>query len=197
MIAFLDGSIDYLDPTHVIINVGGVGYEVKISLNTFSTLKDHKKAKVLTYLHVREDAQILYGFMTGAEKQRFLDLISISGVGPGTALTVLSSLTADDLQAAILQGDVRTIQQVKGIGAKTAQRIILELKDKMAKGSSEIIPGLVGISSQHAIREEALAALVTLGINRGVAEKSIQKVLKNSDKVLSLEEIIKLALKTD
>jgi Holliday junction DNA helicase RuvA len=146
---------------------------------------------------VREDIQMLYGFHSQGEKLRFLDLISISGVGPGTALTVLSSLSAEDLQEAIAMGDVRTIQQVKGIGAKTAQRIILELKDKV--GKETLLPsGNLGINtSPSAIREEALAALVTLGINRSTAEKSVQKIIKNTDKVLSLEELIKLALKSD
>jgi Holliday junction DNA helicase RuvA len=197
MIAFIDGTLETLEPTHAVINVAGVGYEARISLNTFTALKGQAKVRLLTHLHVREDIQMLYGFISAGEKYRFLDLIGISGVGPGTALTILSSLSPDDLQEAILSGDVRTIQQVKGIGAKTAQRIILELKDKMGKESPGLLAGGIVNSSPSAIREEAVAALTTLGINRATAEKSVQKIIKNSNKILSLEELIKQALKTD
>lgn len=197
MIAFIEGALEILEPTHAILNVAGVGYEARISLNTYTALKGQSKVRLLTHLHVREDIQMLYGFISASEKHRFLDLIGISGVGPGTALTILSSLSPDDLQEAIVGGDVRTIQQVKGIGAKTAQRIILELKDKMGKDVQGLVAGGTLNSSPSAIREEAISALTTLGINKATAEKSVQKIIKNSNKILSLEELIKQALKTD
>lgn len=195
MIAFLEGNLALVEPTHAYINVGGVGYEVKISLNTFSAIKDKPSVKIFTYLYVKEDAQILFGFSEMSEKKRFLELISISGVGPSTALMILSSLSSAELQQAILSNDVMTIQKVKGIGAKTAQRIILELKDKLSKQDPEGNYGQI-VSSGQNIRSEALAALVTLGINKTAAEKSLQTILKNADKPLSLEELIKLALKS-
>jgi holliday junction DNA helicase RuvA len=195
MIAFLEGNLALVEPTHAYINVGGVGYEVKISLNTFSAIKEKPSVKIFTYLYVKEDAQILFGFSELSEKKRFLELISISGVGPSTALMILSSLSSNELQQAILSNDVMTIQKVKGIGTKTAQRIILELKDKLSKQDPEANFGQI-ISASQNIRTEALAALVTLGINKAAAEKSLQTILKNADKTLSLEELIKLALKS-
>lgn len=195
MIAFLEGNLALVEPTHAYINVGGVGYEVKISLNTFSAIKEKPSVKIFTYLYVKEDAQILFGFSELSEKKRFLELISISGVGPSTALMILSSLSSNELQQAILSNDVMTIQKVKGIGTKTAQRIILELKDKLSKQDPEANFGQI-ISASQNIRTEALAALVTLGINKSAAEKSLQTILKNADKTLSLEELIKLALKS-
>lgn len=194
MFAYLKGRLAHKDPTYVIIDINGVGYEVKISLNTFSQIKD-ESIKLYTYLNIKEDAHTLFGFYTEQEKDIFLKLISISGVGPSTGLMVLSSLGPEEATNAIITEDVRTIQGVKGIGAKTAQRIILELKDKVGKealGSDQInIP----ISSANAIRNEALQALVTLGINKSAAQKSIDKILKDQGADISLEELIKLALK--
>lgn len=195
MFAYLKGKLAHKDPTFVILDIGGVGYEVKISLNTFSKIKDQENIKLFTHFHVKEDAQILFGFADTHEKQVFLHLISISGVGPSTGLMVLSSLSPDEVEQAILGEDVRTIQGVKGIGAKTAQRIILELKDKVGKGaeSGDLIN--IPTSGKNAIRNEALAALVTLGINKAAAQKSIDRILKDSPNEISLEELIKLALR--
>lgn len=196
MIGYLSGDITIIDPTLIIVDVGGVGYEVKISLNTYSKLKEIRKGKVFTYLHVKEDAQILFGFFTTAEKSLFVKLISISGVGPGTAILMLSSMSVDEIQESIAREDVATIRRVKGIGLKTAERIILELKDKIRKEISgdkiiDIIP-----DNFNKIREEALIALITLGIQKSMAEKTIHTILKKADKNISLEEVIKLALKT-
>lgn len=194
MFAYLKGRLAHKDPTYVIIDINGVGYEVKISLNTFSQIKD-ESIKLYTFLNIKEDAHTIFGFYTQQEKDIFLKLISISGVGPSTGLMVLSSLGPEETTNAIITEDVRTIQGVKGIGAKTAQRIILELKDKLDKemvGSDEI---KIPISSASAIRNEALQALVTLGINKGAAQKSIDKILKDQGADISLEELIKLALK--
>lgn len=195
MFAYLKGKLAFQDPTYVIIDVQGVGYEVKISLHTFSKIKDQESIQLFTYFHVKEDIQALYGFADQHEKNIFQHLISISGVGPSTGLMVLSSLSPQEVEEAILGEDVRTIQGVKGIGAKTAQRVILELKDKIGKSSSS--GDLINIpsSGRNAIRNEALAALVTLGINKAAAQKSIDKIWKERSGEISLEELIKLALK--
>jgi Holliday junction DNA helicase RuvA len=196
MIGYLSGEITIIDPTLFIIDVGGVGYEVKISLNTYSKIKETKRGKVYTYLHVKEDSLTLYGFYSPDEKSLFTKLISISGVGPGTAILMLSSMSVGEIQESIAREDVGTIKRVKGIGSKTAERIVLELKDKIRKD----IPGdtIIDIipDNFNLIREEALIALVTLGIQKSMAEKNINTILKNADKDITLEEVIKLALKT-
>ncbi|MHA7101897.1 Holliday junction branch migration protein RuvA [Roseivirga pacifica] len=195
MFSYLNGKLAYKDPTFVIIDINGVGYDVKISLHTFSQIKDQENIKLHTYLHIKEDAHTLFGFAEDKEKKLFLQLISISGVGPSTGLMVLSSLGPHETEQAILSEDVRAIQGVKGIGAKTAQRIILELKDKVGKdGDSDSLINIPS-SNRNAIRNEALAALVTLGINKNAAQKSIDKILKQNSGDLSLEDLIKLALK--
>lgn len=195
MITYLKGRLAFKDPTHLVVDVSGVGYEVKISLITYSQVKDKEDILIQTYLHIKEDGHTLFGFYEASEKKRFLDLLSINGVGPSTALMILSSLDATELQQAIIQEDVKTIQSVKGIGGKTAQRIILELKDKMKKEglldkSFEIQPRF-----DNTLRSEALSALTTLGINKSSAEKTVDKILKETGMEIKLEELIKLALK--
>lgn len=197
MIAYLKGKLAYKDPTFVIIDISGVGYQVKISLQTYSQIKDEEQVMLLTYLHIKEDGHTLYGFKEESEKKLFLNLISISGVGPNTALMILSSLNADELEYAIIHEEVKTIQNVKGVGIKTAQRIILELKDKVkrdALGDSIILPSAFG-KSNNKVREEALQALLTLGFPKAAAEKNIAAVLKKSGPEISLEELIKASLK--
>jgi Holliday junction DNA helicase RuvA len=191
MIAFLKGKLVQKEPTFVIIEVNGVGYQVNISLNTFSEIKDREEVRLSTYLQVREDAHILYGFSNESEKAMFQNLLSVNGVGPGTAMVVLSYLPPAELRAAIVREDASALQAVKGIGGKTAQRIILELKDKLRKEPESNIPGF----SHNTVRQEALSALVTLGIGRAAAERSIDTVLKKSGNTLSLEELVKQALK--
>ena len=139
MYAYLQGKLVFKDPTYVIIDINGVGYEVKISLNTFSQIKDEEAIKLYIHFHVKEDAQTLFGFSNKDEKKLFLHLISISGVGPSTGLMVLSSLSPEEVENAIISEDVRTIQGVKGIGAKTAHRIILELKTSLEKKQYQVI----------------------------------------------------------
>ncbi len=195
MFAYLKGKLAHKDPTFVILDINGVGYEVKISLNTFSKIKDQENIQLFTHFYVKEDAQVLFGFADIHEKQTFLHLVSISGVGPSTGLMVLSSLTPQEVEQAILSEDVGSIQGVKGIGAKTAQRIILELKDKVGKDNSGGDLLNLPISHQNTTRNEALAALVTLGINKAAAQKSVDKILKGSSSDISLEDLIKLALK--
>jgi len=194
MIAFLKGKLVHKEPTFVIVEVNGVGYQVNISLNTFSEIKDREDIKLSTYLQVREDAHILYGFSNDAEKVMFQNLISVNGVGPSTAMVVLSYLPPAELKAAIVKEDAATLQAVKGIGGKTALRLILELKDKLRKESTEETPGIPG-GIRNTMRHEALSALVTLGINKALAEKSVDTVLKKSGNTISLEELVKQALK--
>lgn len=194
MIAYLKGKLVHKEPTLVQIEVNGVGYQVSISLHTFSEIKDREDLKLYTYLHVREDAHILYGFVSEAEKQMFLQLISVNGVGPNTALVVLSYLPPADLRSAIVREDAAALQAVKGIGGKTAQRIILELKDKLKKDLGDEEPGKTGMV-HNTVRREALTALVTLGIAKPAAEKSIDTILKRMGTSISLEELVKQALK--
>ncbi|SFU17939.1 Holliday junction DNA helicase subunit RuvA [Algoriphagus locisalis] len=197
MIDYLSGKLVYKDPTYVIIDVNGIGYHVKISLQTYTEIKDEEQIKLLTFLHIKEDAHTLFGFKKEDEKRLFLLLLSINGVGPSTGLMILSSLSSAEIEQAILAGDVATIQHVKGIGAKTAQRIILELKDKVGKGGSEAPTTSLGfLKSSNKIREEALQALITLGFPKAAAEKNIATVLKKTTGEISLEDLIKASLKT-
>ncbi len=215
MFAYIEGNIAYKDPTYVVLDVQGVGYEIRISLNTFAALENQSRFKLHTYLHVREDAQILFGFAREEEKRLFLDLLSISGVGPSLALMLLSSMQVGELKMAIAHGEVKIIQSVKGIGAKTAQRLVLELQDKVRKEQSitaTTSPTTGALSGKYnTVRSEALSALTTLGLGRAAAEKSIDKALSEwqkqnkalpqddplaGDTGIRLEELIKLALKT-
>jgi holliday junction DNA helicase RuvA len=192
MITYLKGKLVHKEPAHVIIEVNGIGYQVMISLNTFSEIKDREDIKLFTYLNIREDAHVLFGFANELEKSMFLNLISVNGVGPSTALMVLSSMTPNDLKNAIMREDSASLQAVKGIGGKTAQRLILELKDKVKK---EAFEAPLSAGANNTITREALTALMTLGIPKAAAEKSIEAVLKKSGNSLSLEELVKLALK--
>ncbi len=198
MIAYLNGKLSHKDPTFVIIDIHGVGYLVKISLNTFSEIGDKEQIMLHTYLHIKEDGHTLYGFVKESEKKLFMDLISVNGVGPNTALMVLSSLQTGELEAAILHGDHGTIQRVKGIGAKTAQRIVLEMKDKVSKDGTGMLDSQATgfIKSSNKIKEEALQALVTLGFPKAAAEKNIASVLKKNGPEISLEALIKASLKS-
>ena len=195
MIAYLKGKLVLKEPTHILLDVGGIGYHINISLSTFSDIKDKEDTLIHTYLHIKEDSHTLYGFSHESEKHMFMNLISISGIGPSTGLMIQSSLTSGELKEAIASEDVKTIQGVKGVGAKTAQRVILELKDKMRKEGFETTGKEIVSPSRNTVKNEALSALVTLGINKNAAEKSIDSILKNSGNTITLEELIKLALK--
>ena len=196
MIAYLKGRLVQKEPAFVIIDVHGIGYQVMISLATYSEIKDREDITLQTILVVREDAHILYGFATSAEKVMFQQLVSVNGIGPGTAMMVLSSMDPNDLRNAILREEVHTLQSIKGIGAKTAQRLILELKDKVRKEGSDMSTGQNLTAGHNTIRSEALSALMTLGISRQAAEKSIDAILKKSGNSLSLEDLVKIALKS-
>lgn len=198
MIAYLHGKLVYKDPTFVIIDIHGIGYHVKISLHTYSKIKNEEQVMLLTFLSIKEDAHTLYGFKEETEKKMFLDLISISGVGPNTGLMILSSLNPVELEQAIISEDYHSIQRVKGIGSKTAQRIVLELKDKIRKESFlEPSKGETGFfNKSNKIKQEALQALITLGFPKASAEKNIESVLKKSGSEISLEDLIKASLKS-
>lgn len=189
MIGQLRGRLIEKNPTEVVIDCGGVGYEVRISLNTFSGLGQEELAVLYTKLVVREDAQILYGFAEKLEREMFNHLISVSGIGPNTAMIMLSSLVPSEIAAAIQNEDVKTIQGIKGIGAKTAQRVIVDLKGKMLKMSfsTENI-----FTPNNTNQFDALTALVSLGFDKKQAEKAIDKVSTGEETV---EQLIKSALK--
>jgi holliday junction DNA helicase RuvA len=196
MIAYIEGKIAYKDPTFVILDVQGVGYHIKISLQTYSQIKAEEKVRLQTHLSIKEDAHTLYGFFDGNEKRVFMELISVSGIGPGTALVMLSSLSADEIEQAIISEDQRTIQSIKGIGAKTAQRAILELKDRIRKAAYVGVDMPVFTPSTHNnTRQEALQALVTLGIPKPLAEKNLDAIIKREGNQLTVEQLIKMALK--
>ncbi len=192
MIAFLRGAFVYKSPALVHLEAAGVGYELQISLNTYSRIESLDKGVLLTYLHIREDAHILYGFFEKAEKDLFIQLISVSGVGASTARMMLSAMRSEEITRAILQGNTRQLESIKGIGKKSAERIILELRDKVGKGTSESnISPLIN----NSLEQDALNALVTLGIARPAAENAIKKAISEVSGTDRVEDIIKKALK--
>lgn len=192
MYAFIEGSIDSLNPASAVINCRGIGYNIAISLNTYSLIKGKSECRLLTHLVVREDAQILFGFANEDERMLFRHLISVSGVGANTARLILSSLTPADVSEAIINARVGTLQRVKGIGGKTAQRIIIDLKDKLVKDGS--IKEILG-TTHNTNKEEALSALTLLGFNRNQAEKTIDKIIQDEGSTITVEQLIKSALK--
>lgn len=193
MIAYLNGKLSYKSPAMVHLDVQGVGYEVQISLNTYSRIQGMDSCKLLTYLHIKEDAHTLYGFSDDAERQMFLLLIGVSGIGANTARMMLSSLQPEDIQRAIAMENAKMLESIKGIGAKTAQRVILELKDKIKKQKD--VGHQISVAVNNTMQEDALNALVTLGIARNVAEQAINKVLKAEPQLQDLEGLIKRSLK--
>ena len=193
MIAFLKGEFVHKTPTLVHVDVNGVGYELHISLNTFTQIQSLGSGMLYTHLHIREDAHLLYGFSEIAEKEMFLMLTSVSGVGASTARMMLSSLKPTEIAKAITQNNTKQLESIKGIGKKSAERIILELKDKLGKTASESnISPLINNTLEH----DALNALIALGIARSTAEQAIQRVLKSEPDLNQIEQIIKKALKT-
>lgn len=191
MITQIQGKLIEKSPTEVVIDCNGVGYLLNVSLNTFSNLPDSGTVLLYSYLSIREDAHTLYGFIDKTEREIFKLLISVSGVGPSIARTMLSSMTSEEIQKAIASENVAVIKGVKGIGAKTAQRVIVDLKDKILKTYDL---GEVTVDSGNTNKEEALSALEVLGFNRRLSEKVVTGIL-NTDPNISVEQIIKLALK--
>lgn len=192
MYAYLQGKFTDKTPALVYVDVNGVGYEVNISLNTYSQIQGLEQGKLFTHLQVKEDGHILFGFFDKAEKEIFLMLIGVSGVGAATARMMLSSLKPEEVSRAIVQGNVKLLESVKGIGKKTAERLVLELKDKMSKQSTGTI---ISQGWGNSFQQDALEALVALGISRQQAEQAIQKVTHAEPSVSKLEDLIKKALK--
>lgn len=195
MIAFLKGRLVHREPTHVIIDVNGIGYLVTISLQTFSEIKEQENIQLHTHLAIREDAHVLFGFSNESEKRLFQQLITVNGVGPSTAIVMLSYMNSNELKTAIVQEDVAALQRIKGIGGKTAQRVIIDLKDKLKKESWEESQPAISIGANNTLRKEALSALLTLGLPKAAAEKSVDAVLKKSGNTITLEDLVKQALK--
>lgn len=192
MIAYLSGKYSYKNPGMVYMDVNGVGYEVIISLNTYSRIQNLKEGKLYTYLQVKEDSHTLYGFFDAVEKEMFTLLISVSGVGASTARMMLSGLKPEEVTNAIASNDTRLIQSVKGIGKKTAERLVLELRDKVSKLST-FVPGVQSVG--NTLEQDALNALVALGIGRPLGEQAIKKSMMADPSINDLETLIKKALK--
>ncbi len=193
MIAFLRGNFVNKTPAVVHVDVNGVGYEVLISLNTYSKIQGLEKGMLHIHMHVREDAQILFGFFEPAEKDMFIQLIGISGVGAATARMMLSSMKPEEIARAILNNNSKQLESIKGIGKKTAERIVLELRDKIAKTMPESnISPLIN----NTLERDALNALIALGIARPIAEQALRKVMTANPDQSKVEDIIKQALKT-
>src|SRR5258706_9645668 len=191
MIAYLKGDFVHKSPAVVQVDVNGVGYEVQISLNTWSRIQHMDKGMLYTSLLIREDAHILYGFSDLAEKEMFHYLISVSGIGSSTARVMLSYMKPDELARAIVQADTRTLESIKGIGKKTAERVVLELRDKLAKQSLE---SNISPLKNNTLHQDALNALTALGINRIAADQALKKALE-AEPGLTVEDLIKKALR--
>jgi Holliday junction DNA helicase RuvA len=197
MYSYIYGKVKSLSPTNLLIENQGIGYHVQISLQTYSAIKDLQEVKIHTFCVIKAENQSnsffsIYGFATDQERQLFLQLVSVSGVGHNTAQLILSSFESDQLVRVIASGDSTTMMKVKGIGGKTAQRIIIDLKDKIGKGLSDL--GSPAFLSNNNVNEEALSALLTLGFNRAAAEKALAKSTKELGPDSKVEDLIKSAL---
>ena len=193
MYAHFEGNVVEKNPAYVVLDCNGIGYLLNISLNTFSKVPDSGKCRLFAHLAIREDAHQLFGFADEEERTMFRDLISVSGVGAATARMMLSAMSPADIQQCIITGDVNRLKSIKGIGEKSAQRIIVDLKNKMGKesfGNTSIFGG-----PHNKLKQEALNALETLGFARNAAEKAIEKTLKDEGETLSLEDLVKKVLK--
>jgi holliday junction DNA helicase RuvA len=195
MIAYLKGSFEFKSPAVLHVNVNGVGYEVFVSLHTYSTLQPKNEGLVYTYLQIKEDAHALYGFATLIEKETFLHLISVSGIGANTARMMLSSLKPEEISRAIVNEDVKLLESIKGIGKKTAERCILELREKMAKsGLAENHTDMTENRGIYFANKDALNALLALGIARNSAENAVKKAAEQLNNDAKVEDLIKKAL---
>ena len=191
MIAFVRGAFAVKTPSHVVVDVNGVGYDLQISLHTYSAISNKDSGQLHTYLHITDNGQTFFGFADMAEKEMFLMLLSVSGVGAATARMMLSGMKPEEIARAIVQSNTKELSNIKGIGKKTAERLIVELRDKLGKQSLESVPdsGFV-----HNVNADAVNALIGLGIGRPMAENAVKKVTISNNEI-SLEDIIKQALK--
>ncbi len=193
MYDYIKGSLAEVTPTEAVVENNGIGYKLQISLQTYADIQALNHVKLYIYHHLREDVELWYGFHKKEERSIFMMLIEVSGIGPNTARMMLSSMTDEEIKNAIISGDVNRIKSIKGIGLKTAQRVIIELKDKIIKGGSTAMETLLP-NTNSANMEEALSALVLLGFAKNAAEKVLQGILKENPDY-SLEDLIKIALK--
>ena len=192
MYAYLQGKFIDKTPAHVYVDVNGVGYEVNISLNTWAHIQNLEHGRLFTHLQIKEDGHVLFGFFDKAEKEIFLMLIGVSGIGAATARMMLSSLKPDELSASIIQGNIKLLESIKGIGKKTAERLVLELRDKLAK---QPVSAAVSLKAGNSLEQDALNALTALGINRQQAEQAVKKTILAEPNLSNLEDVIKKALK--
>lgn len=194
MFDYIKGDVAELTPAYVVLETAGIGYCIHIALPTFSLLSGNKEAKLYVYEVIREDAHLLFGFVNQAERQLFLLLISVSGIGANTARMIMSSYSAQEIQEMIATGNVTALNAIKGIGSKTAQRIIVDLKDKIMKVAGIDAGTALKISAGSEVKEEAVSALIMLGFASAASQKAVDQILKN-DPTLKVEQLIKLALK--
>ena len=192
MIHHIKGKLVQKTPTHIVVEASGVGYFINISLHTFAQITEEESILIYTHLSIREDAHVLYGFFDESERRLFTHLISVSGIGPNTARMMLSSISPQEIQEAIVRGDVALVQRIKGIGPKSAQRLILELQDKLKKEGSDT---LLSAPLNNTAKEEALSALIMLGFAKTSAEKALDQIIGLEGNALSVEYLIKSALK--
>ena len=193
MYAYLQGKFTFKNPAQIYVDVNGVGYEVNISLNTYAAIQNLTDGKLYTYLQVKEDGHTLFGFFDKTEKEIFIQLISVSGIGAATARMMLSHMKPDEVSRAIIQNNVKLLESIKGIGKKTAERLVLELRDKVGKAVPDINTAVIAGNS---LQQDALNALIALGISKPQAESSLQKINNNQPGINNLEELIKKALKS-
>jgi holliday junction DNA helicase RuvA len=194
MITYVKGNITHKSPTYIVVEAAGIGYHINISLHTYAQVEKLEAVKILTHLYIKEDSHTLYGFADAAERSLFAHLISVSGIGPNTAQLMLSAMNPEEMRAAVVGEDVNALKRIKGVGPKTAKRIILDLKDKLLKDAGGEASALAP-QMDNTIREEALSALVALQFNRIKAQKALNKVLKTQPSDANVEILIKLALK--
>jgi Holliday junction DNA helicase RuvA len=192
MIAFVRGHFAVKTPARIVVDVNGVGYELQVSLNTYSAISNKDSGQLFTYLHITENAQTLFGFAEIAEKEMFLHLISVSGVGAATARMMLSGMRPDEIARAIVQGNTKQLEAIKGIGKKSAERLVVELRDKLGKHPLDSAITVAGFQTADA---DAVTALIALGIGRAMAEQAVKKTTAALGDNASLEDIIKQALK--
>ncbi len=191
MIAFVRGPFAVKTPSHVVVDANGVGYDLQISLHTYSAISNKDSGQLHTYLHITDNGQTLFGFADMAEKEMFLMLLSVSGVGAATARMMLSGMKPEEIAKAIVQSNTKELSNIKGIGKKTAERLIVELRDKLGKQSLESAPAAGFV---HNVNADAVNALIGLGIGRPMAENAVKKVTISNNEI-SLEDLIKQALK--
>jgi Holliday junction DNA helicase RuvA len=192
MIAFVRGHFAVKTPARIVVDVNGVGYELQVSLNTYSAISNKDSGQLFTYLHITENAQTLFGFAEMAEKEMFLHLISVSGVGAATARMMLSGMRPDEIARAIVQGNTKQLEAIKGIGKKSAERLVVELRDKLGKHPLDSAAAVAGFQTTGG---DAVTALIALGIGRAMAEQAVKKTTGALGDNASLEDIIKQALK--